>query len=385
MSAPSHIGLVAQGGAGWPGGSEYIRNLIRAVRANPNPPRLSIVCGPAQAAEWESQADALMVVPPHRKSLLDRFCAPHAELARAVREAGIEFVYPLTYDNRYNLGIDLPLGQALGTCRWAGWIPDFQHRYLPHLFSEKEIGRRDRGIEQLVADAPKIVLSSGSAAADLARYYPAAEARSEVLTFATFPHPGWYTDFDAEDLGWLPERFFLVSNQFWKHKNHLLLFEALALLASRGIRPVVVCTGQLADFRDADYPNLILQTLHRTRVANQVVLLGNLARRTQIELMRRALAVVQPSRFEGWSTVVEDARVLGQQILLSDLPVHREQNPPNARFFSPDSAEELANALAEAWETLQPGPHHERENVARAAAEERIRGVGRRFLEIAAT
>ena len=385
MSAPSHIGLVAQGGAGWPGGSEYIRNLARALNEADPKLRVSIVCGTAQAAEWKSSSEQIVQVAPHRRSLLDRCRPAHPELSRAVREAGIEFLYPFTYDNRYNLGVELPLGRVLGSCRWAGWIPDFQHRHLPQLFSEKEIARRDRGIQQLVSEAPKIVLSSASAAADLAKFHPTSSTRAEVLTFATFPHPDWYCHFAGENLDWLPERFFLVSNQFWKHKNHLLLFEALAQLASRGVRPVVVCTGQLADFRDPDYTNVVLQALQRHRVAGQVLLLGNIARRTQIELMRRALAVVQPSRFEGWSTVVEDARALGQRVLLSDLPVHREQNPPGARFFSPDSATELAAALEEAWSTLAPGPHLGREQAAQVAAAERIRAVGRRFLEIAAS
>ena len=31
MSGPLHLGLVMQGGAGWMGGSEYIKNLAQAV------------------------------------------------------------------------------------------------------------------------------------------------------------------------------------------------------------------------------------------------------------------------------------------------------------------------------------------------------------------
>jgi glycosyltransferase involved in cell wall biosynthesis len=204
-----------------------------------------------------------------------------------------------------------------------------------------------------------------------------------VLTFATFPQAEWFSGDCGEDLHWLPERFFIVSNQFWKHKNHTALFEALQLLAARNVRPIVVCTGRLADFRDADYADTILQSLHRFGIAQQVVLLGMIARRTQIELMRRSLAVVQPSLFEGWSTVVEDARVLGKPVILSDIAVHQEQNPPGAHFFPRDSAAALADSLEEAWRTLTPGPHLESEAAARTRAEQRITEVGRRFLEIA--
>jgi glycosyltransferase involved in cell wall biosynthesis len=99
--------------------------------------------------------------------------------------------------------------------------------------------------------------------------------------------------------------------------------------------------------------------------------------------MRRALAIVQPSLFEGWSTVVEDARALGRPCLLSDLAVHREQDPPGARFFDPRSPEALAELLAEVWEKWPAGPDFEEERYAHARALVRLDRVGLRFLEIA--
>ncbi|MEO8352985.1 MAG: glycosyltransferase, partial [Chthoniobacteraceae bacterium] len=97
-----------------------------------------------------------------------------------------------------------------------------------------------------------------------------------------------------------------------------------------------------------------------------------------------AIAIIQPSLFEGWSTVVEDARALGRPCLLSDLGVHREQNPPGAHFFPPHSAEALADLMAEAWENWPAGPDAVAEAAARQRVETRLVEVGRRFLEIAA-
>ncbi len=389
MKQHPHIGLVAQGGAGWAGGTEYIRNLIRAIAAvSEQAARVSLFYGRTQSADWEAMKGQLHslheVLVSRRVTLLQRLTRrENAGFATAVRESAARFIYPLTYDNHYNVGVSLPLGRALGTARWAGWIPDFQHRHLPHLFAEKEIAKRERGIVQLVEEAPRVVLSSESAAADFRRIFPAEGSKVEVLRFATFPNADWYTPYSGDDLGWLPERFFLVCNQFWKHKNHLVLFEALRLLAARGIRPAVVCTGALVDFRDSDYANVVLQTIHRSGLTAQVMLVGHVARRAQIEMMRRSLAVVQPSLFEGWSTVVEDARVLGKASVLSDIEVHQEQNPEGAQFFQRDSAESLAEQLARAWGTLPAGIQTSREAEARHRAETRIVEVGARFLEIA--
>jgi glycosyltransferase involved in cell wall biosynthesis len=146
----------------------------------------------------------------------------------------------------------------------------------------------------------------------------------------------------------------------------------------------VVCTGKLEDYRDPGYISRLNDLLDAGDLHSHVRILGLIPRDVQIALFRRALAVIQPSLFEGWSTVVEDARVLGKASLLSDIPVHREQNPPDCCFFSPHSAEALADLIAEKWATLEPGPDLEREAAARQTAQERIRRVGQRFLEIAA-
>jgi glycosyltransferase involved in cell wall biosynthesis len=61
--------------------------------------------------------------------------------------------------------------------------------------------------------------------------------------------------------------------------------------------------------------------------------------------MRVCTALINPSYFEGWSSTVEEARILNVPMLLSDIPVHREQMGNEATFFSPDNAEELANKM----------------------------------------
>jgi glycosyltransferase involved in cell wall biosynthesis len=72
-----------------------------------------------------------------------------------------------------------------------------------------------------------------------------------------------------------------------------------------------------------------------------------------MSLMRNAVAIVNPSLFEGWSSTVEEAKILGKTILLSDLPVHREQNPKRAIFFDPNNAGTLADAFREVLRSSQ--------------------------------
>jgi glycosyltransferase involved in cell wall biosynthesis len=59
--------------------------------------------------------------------------------------------------------------------------------------------------------------------------------------------------------------------------------------------------------------------------------------------------MINPSRFEGWSSTVEEAKGMGKRVILSNIPVHREQNPPGAVFFEPDDSSALAAAMANYW------------------------------------
>jgi hypothetical protein len=61
--------------------------------------------------------------------------------------------------------------------------------------------------------------------------------------------------------------------------------------------------------------------------------------------MIHSIAIINPSYFEGWSTTVEEAKILDLKILLSDISVHREQNPEKAEYFSPDDPQKLADLL----------------------------------------
>lgn len=250
--------------------------------------------------------------------------------------------------SRHRLDLLFPLPSvAADDIPGVGWIADFQHRYLPEFFPEEEYQLREERLG-LIAGQREVLLSSEVCRAHFRELYPKSRARLSVWRFCTrVPEATLTADPEGVRLRYhLPEDFLLVSNQFWKHKDHRLVIEALGLLAAEGKRPVLVFTGSLSDGRGSAHIDALLQSIQEQGLHGQVRILGFLSRADQIALMRRALAVIQPSRFEGWSTVVEDCRSLGQRLVLSDLAVHREQDPPNAAFFPVGNAGALAQAVA---------------------------------------
>lgn len=396
MPEKIRVGLVLQGGVDWMGGVEYFTNLVKALvpceereevavnlfahevdrslfaqaipgfadRVLPFAPRK--VRAPLWHRAWARAAGTK----PSGSALLQRFAADH----------GIDLLYPYHFPYR-------PISWERTRVWTAAWIPDFQHKRMPEFFSAPELAFRDKAHAHAARHADCMVLSSHDAVEDFRQFHGAHRVRTEVLHFHTLPNAAWFEADPAEVLRAhrLPERFFFCANQFWMHKNHETLFRAVGALGRRGIRVGLVCTGNLTDHRRPEHGPALRRLLADLGIEDRVFLLGVIPRAEQVQLYRQAVAVVQPSLFEGWSTVVEDCRALGKTILLSDIPVHREQNPRGARFFEPRSVELLADEMQRAWDELPPGPHRDDEAAGRrdnAAAVERF---GRDFLRIART
>jgi glycosyltransferase involved in cell wall biosynthesis len=387
------ICLLMQGGLGWIAGIEYIKNIAIALGSLPPEVRstfeLVILCSKTTNEDIQKQ------VKPYLDELLyEEDCLQPINLFNQIRWKGMKmlsgqfsprldkfltdksigFVYPHLSGNSPNQPY-----------RSADCIFDLQHKYLTHFFSAEDIQGRNNCFSTVANLAGTIVLNSKSAEADLHKFFPASIGKTKVLCFKTVPVSKWFAG-NPEQMQReysLPDKFFVISNQFWQHKNHLMVFKALELLKKDEIYPVVVCTGHIYDYRKPDHSDIILQTIHKLGVSQQVHLLGLIPKFDQVQLMRRSIAIIQPSLFEGWSTVVEDARSLGKSIILSNLPVHIEQNPPNSALFECESPEHLARLMGEWWEKLPPGPDLQQEAIAIETADREVRDFGYRFLEIA--
>ena len=234
---------------------------------------------------------------------------------------------------------------------WVGYIPDFQHRYLPQFFTEKECISRDRTFGRIVNDAKAICLNSRSVAEDVRKFYPSSSCKLFVLPFAPCSMPEWLEGDHREVCGRysLPVRFFLISNQFWIHKSHITAFKALHFLrAIPKFRDVeIICTGTTHDYRWPHYFNELKAEVESFGLTDSIRFLGRIPKLDQIAIMKKSVAVVQPTLFEGGpgGGSVYDAVAVGTHVIASDISVNREIENPLVTFFKAGSAENLASAM----------------------------------------
>lgn len=367
------IGIELIDDPAWMGGTLYLRNLAICLARLPESERPVVrLIGAADVvvrflADWGH----LPIFAAPANTLLDRVARRLGLPVKA--DTPVDVVYP-------GFGAQVP---GAVTVRW---IPDFQHRYLSHLFSADEIAARDRSIGD-IADRPGVVvLSSETAADDFRRFYPSHRATPHVWHFCSLLDTTKPASHATLEKYKLPAKYLYLPNQFWVHKNHITVLKALVRLrVEHGIVVPLVCTGAQADRRNDAHFSSLLKFIEVQGLTDQVLLLGLLDRKDQVDVLRHAAAVVQPSLFEGWSTVVEDVRATGRPIFLSDIPVHREQNPEHCTYFDAESDQQLAAAIVGQWASLTAGPNTVSEVDAQQALAERILNSARVFCDIART
>jgi glycosyltransferase involved in cell wall biosynthesis len=294
-----------------------------------------------------------------------------ADLAPFAAIPGVEVVRSAAFEGRAGLAAALALGldreaatefrthridAVFESARFFGWrlpypaiawFPDFQHRRLPQLFPAAARWRREAGFRMQIASGRTIMLSSESSHRDFRTFYPGAKNKVCVVRFATQPSPAFLTSNPAEIVAQyqLPEKYFYLPNQFYTHKNHQVVVDALAILAQRGFDVVVCASGSTEDRRERGHFDEVMERVRNLGLERRFLHLGMVPLSHVYALLRACTALINPSRSEGWSTTVEEAKSFGVPMILSDLDVHREQTTGTARYFGTDDPATLADHL----------------------------------------
>jgi glycosyltransferase involved in cell wall biosynthesis len=372
------------GGKAWTGGYNYLLNLVTLLTQHANS-RIEPVLffGTDTTDDEVAPFAALNGATVIRSSLMNQN-RRNISLARSVLLGGDADVTALFKSQRISVLFEAArfFGKNIGIPTVA-WIPDFQHRRLRHLFGTLDYWKRELGFRAQVASGRRFMLSSNDAEADCRTFYPATTGRTNVASFAVrAPTPMSLSEARAIASRYgMPQHFFFLPNQFWRHKNHELVVSALEKLRARSQFVVIAASGKQLDPRDASYVPSLLQRVRESALCDMFRPLGLIPYRDLIGLMVASQALLNPSLFEGWSTTVEEARALGVSMILSDIGVHREQAAEGAVYFDPLSADSLVEAL-ESLPRLDDGAREAFAAAARVDNERRVLNFVENFVRI---
>jgi glycosyltransferase involved in cell wall biosynthesis len=363
----------------WIGGSYYIENLISALDTLPDTekPHLAILVS--------GEADARVAK--------NKLTYPYISFQLSSGESNRLFrfmnkvttrLFRKTIFNQKIKGLDAAfpyydcVQQSLAAKK-IYWIADFQESFAPEFFTPEAIDTIQKHQHTIQSSAETLILSSNDALTHFKALYPAHTVKSHILPFAV-THPP-YRQLDIPSLlnkHQLPTRFFICPNQFWKHKNQLTVLKAVNKLKQQGTEIMVAFTGKTSDYRHPDYFASLEKYVVENDLGNNIKFLGFIDRREQLKLMTESIAIIQPSFFEGWSTVVEDAKAMNKALMASAINVHTEQLAgSSAQFFSPNDTDELAALLNKAANGAALAPLYKSD-----AYQSHIEKFGRDFLTI---
>lgn len=346
MAKRRKIGLIYQYNENWIGGTYYVQNLIAALGRLPHKMKPELLIFTVEDSEFEHlkkevnypflKSRNYIRVLNLRQRIINKISKTFFK--KAIYDHfhhDIDFVFPAAFYHKFHKGQT-----------FLFWIPDFQEHYLPAFFSQAEIETRKTNQQYIVENGKNIVFSSHTARQHFNEIYPENKLNQFVLRFAVSLPPviaaqNIYSKYH------LPAQFYICSNQFWQHKNHQVILKAISLLKKSDRKIIVVFTGKDYDYRYPHYFNEMLQLVKELEIEDEVKFLGFIAREDQLALMKNSIAVIQPSLFEGWSTVIEDAKALGVTVIASDIPVHKEQlyEYKNSGLFPPDNETALAGKI----------------------------------------
>ncbi|MBT1700515.1 glycosyltransferase [Fulvivirgaceae bacterium PWU4] len=346
------IGVIFNFSKSWMGGVIYVINLVNALNFldDEDKPEIILFYNPTLAEfTKEIQYPYLKLVQRnfgnlYKQYLFSMLKGKNLFAESLVNEFDLDGLYPLNDQ-------PVPASKAFRKPGFvaAAWFPDLQHKFYPQFFTKSQLILREARLRLLLKNTDHLVLSSYDVASHFRKFYKLRDSmKVHVLHFASIiDEKASNGNIDQlREKYKLPASYYLVSNQFHNHKNHTVVLKALALLKAQNEKVHVAFTGKMESAINQAYISELKALISDNALDDRISLLGVIPRQDQLCLMKHAKAIVQPSLFEGWSTVIEDAISLQVPVIASDLDVNIEQLGEKGIFFKPHDEKKLAELLA---------------------------------------
>ncbi len=235
---------------------------------------------------------------------------------------------------------------APGVKRRLAVIHDLMHIYepsFPEVGSAQELAGRNRLYAAIMRHNTDVLVDSETGRGHVRANFPAPGTRLHVLPYAA---PGFLLEAAPQrPAAVLPEHFFFYPAQFWPHKNHARLAEALAAL--RGAYPDIhlVFSGSTK----YDGYAAFMRKAEELSLQGHFTSLGYVSTPELAWLYRHARALIMPTFFGPTNIPPLEAMALGCPVAISGTYGMPEQCGDAALYMQPDSVGSIAEAMGRLW------------------------------------
>jgi glycosyltransferase involved in cell wall biosynthesis len=223
---------------------------------------------------------------------------------------------------------------------------DLQHRYQPYMPEVSAHGyweRWDEQYRQVLGRATFVITGTRVGRREIKRFY---QVQGERLVTLPHPTPGFALAAAKEPAQPRPSYlrdtpFIFYPAQFWAHKNHVTLLEALALVRSEHELDLqLVLVGS-----DQGNKAFVVEQIAAMGLTGAVHVRGFVERSELIALYQHALALTYVSTCGPENLPPLEAFALGCPVINTDLPGAREQLGDAALIASMTDPASIADAV----------------------------------------
>ncbi|MBY3044775.1 glycosyltransferase family 4 protein [Rhizobium leguminosarum] len=260
------------------------------------------------------------------------------KMENALLKAGMDLAYFVTHSSTPNYFRKL---------NYVTTVLDLCHRddlEFPEVSSDGRFEERERHFSTCLPRAVAVMVASHQLLKSIVVRYGIDEERMIAMPFEPSPFLGEAHSIDRTAvLGnyGLRDGYYFYPAQFWPHKNHIRILEAVSLLKQK----TAVNSDILVVFSGADRGNLarIKQQAQRLGVSDNVTFLGFVPVDHMRALYEGALAVVMSTYFGPTNLPPLEAWAVGRPLIYS---AHlNEQVGDAALFADANDAEQWADAM----------------------------------------
>lgn len=229
-----------------------------------------------------------------------------------------------------------------------GTIHDLMHRYeptFPEVSAKGRFGIREHRFRNIAAWCTGVLVDSDVGCQHVVQSYGVAISKIYPLRYVA---PS-YLQSSSERVNFnehynLPTKFLFYPAQFWSHKNHMRLIDAVHQVAKQCPDVALVLTGGRHHSFDE-----IHQRVNDLGMVGKVHFVGYVPDEDLSGFYRRARALVMPTFFGPTNIPPLEAMAVGCPVLVSRIYGMPEQCGDAALYFDPNSVSEMTKCVEQIW------------------------------------
>lgn len=239
-------------------------------------------------------------------------------------------------------------------------IHDLQHRLQPEFPEVSAYGeweRREHLHRNAARHATLLVADSEVGKEDILNCYGKFGVTSDRVKVLPFLQPGYFSNEITDEerrhvrsVYRLPERYFFYPAQFWPHKNHKRIVQAMGLLKEEhGIETeAVFCGSHTSKIRERTFGD-VMSAASKAGVERNIRYVGYIPNEDVSAIYAEAAGLVMPTFFGPTNIPVLEAWSTGCPVLTSDIRGIREQVGDAGVLVDPTSVESIAAGIHRLW------------------------------------